>query len=294
MTDPSDPTPCRRCGEPRESWRHDRRNDNSHIYRPEVDDEAIPAEIDEPVPPEPEKKTMKQELPADWRCIYDDGHHWSTRTAILDDLLALIPRLDPEQRREIARASVSYGPDEKSDYEVGFEEGAKAREQERDAAIKERDAAFQRFGEFQGIVDRIMRDFGIESDEDAYEVAHRLEAAATRLANEREQLSALAGALTGQRDAAIKRAEDVAKRQREACAVYFGAHLGHCEIREAPLVTDVDRAIAPLVKSLVTAPAPEPPKCGTCGGSGIRSIDGAIAPNLDPRCPDCSDGEGGK
>lgn len=42
------------------------------------------------------------------------------------------------------------------------------------------------------------------------------------------------------------------------------------------------------------APAAEAPKCGTCGGCGTRSIDGAIAPNLDPRCPDCTGKEGGK
>lgn len=67
-----------------------------------------------------------------------------------------------------------------------------------------------------------------------------------------------------------------------------------------PLLRDPHLSQAPCQGMLVDddyrppAPAAEAPKCGTCGGCGTRSIDGAIAPNLDPRCPDCTGKEGGK
>jgi hypothetical protein len=123
MTDPSDPTPC---------------NCPCH-YAPGVS-HIIPccdADSFEPAPPEPEKKTLKQELPVEWFRYSGAGVSWRVTR---DDLLALIPRLDSEQRREIARASVSYGPNEKSDYEVGFEEGMKARETGRLTKMRQFDA----------------------------------------------------------------------------------------------------------------------------------------------------------
>lgn len=137
MTTPSDPTSCRHCSRP---------------FRFHLGDQAAcpyPSNTSfKPAPPEPEKKTVKQELPVDWAARPFDAYAARVKFC---NILALIPRLDPEQRQAIAEAlpAARIPIGEIGDHELraaqmwaaDIQADRIAAYKERDAAIKERDEA---------------------------------------------------------------------------------------------------------------------------------------------------------